>query len=89
MPINDYPKKIRKAVSKNCMECNPNEPEEVIPETVNHFLFECPAHDRHRQELIAKIGRRRLNLFDIMSNTDDMKALVTYINKTGRMNNRE
>ena len=75
MPINDYLKKIGKADSKNCMECNPDEPEEVIPETVNHFLFECPAHDCPRQELIAKISRRRLNLSDIMSNTDDMKAL--------------
>ena len=42
-------------------------------------------HNIAREELIAKIGINNLHLSDIMAHTDRMKALVTFINRTGRL----
>jgi ribonuclease HI len=84
IPLKFYLKRIGKVDSDRCTNC-PEGPDQVrVPETINHFIFECQAHDEVRQELIAKIGRSRLSLRKIMKNTDHIKALVTYVNQTGR-----
>ena len=82
-PLNIYLHKINKVDSNRCQACD----EEGIspPETINHFIFECPAHNIAREELIAKIGINNLHLSDIMAHTDRMKALVTFINRTRRL----
>ena len=53
IPINNYLEKIGKINSKNCNECNANNPENPIVESINHFLFECPAHEHFRWDLIC------------------------------------
>jgi hypothetical protein len=84
IPLNFYLRRIGKADSDKCQKCNaiPGVPQAT--ETISHFLFECQAHDEARRDLIAKIGRSHLSLIKIMKSTDHMKALVTYINRTGR-----
>lgn len=87
IPLNAHLHRIGKSDTDKCPNCN-NEHEAHHPsETVNHFIFECPKYDEARSSLIDKIGRRFFHLSFIMSNTDNMKALATYINRTGRFKN--
>lgn len=86
-PLNAYLCRIGKTDSNRCQECDPDQEGPQPVETVNHFLFDCAAHDQAREELTAKIGRNFLNLADIMANTDRMKALVTFVNRTQRLAN--
>ena len=81
-PLNAYLCRIGKTDSNRCQECDPDQEGPQPIETINHFLFDCAAHDQAREELTAKIGRNFLNLADIMANTDRMKALVTFVNRT-------
>ena len=84
-PLNFYLHRIGKTDSDKCTKCN-EDPENIqVTETINHFLFDCQAFDIARQALTAKIGRNYLSLSKIMKSTDKMKALVTYINRTGRL----
>ena len=86
-PLNVYLCKIGKTNTDKCQECAPDQEGPPPSEMVNHFLFDCTAHDQAREEFIAKIGRNCLNLSDIMSNTDCMKALVTFVNRTQQFTN--
>jgi len=81
---NFYLKRIGKADSDKCTNCHLGPGHVQVPETINHFLFECQAYYEARLALIAKIGRNRFSVSKISKNTDHMKALVTYINRTGR-----
>jgi ribonuclease HI/endonuclease/exonuclease/phosphatase family metal-dependent hydrolase len=84
-PLNAYLHRINRADTDRCQECL-NEQEAISPvETVNHFIFVCPAHDEARNELIAKIGIDKFHLPSIMSDIDRMKALTTFINRSGRL----
>lgn len=82
--LNYYLKRIGKVDSDKCTNCHVGPDHVQVLETINHFLFECQAHNEARLALIAKIGRSRLSLSKISKNTDHIKALVTYINRTGR-----
>jgi hypothetical protein len=84
IPLNYYLRRIGKLDSGKCLKCNENPENVQVTETINHFIFECQEYHEARQSLIAKIGRSCLTLSKIMENTDHMKALVTYINRTGR-----
>ena len=86
-PLNVYLHKINKSETNRCQACIAVHDNDTPIETINHFIFDCPAYDEARDELIAKIGRSRFHLSDIMADTDRMKSLVTYINRTGRLRN--
>ena len=85
VPLNFYLHRINKNNSDRCTRCQDHEADEQEVETTNHFLFICPAHNEARTELIAKIGQSHLKLSLIMKDTDHMKSLVTFINRTGRL----
>ena len=83
-PLNAYLHKINKSDSNMCPACL-NEQEGQSPvETINHFIFDCEAHNDAREELIDEIGITHFNLLDIMADTDRMKALTTFVNRSGR-----
>ena len=89
IPLNKYLRRINKADSDNCTECIDIQGAHCLAETVNHFIFKCTAHIQARQELVVKIGRSRFQIAKIMKVTDHIKALVTYINRTGSFRNRD
>ena len=89
IPLNKYLRRINKADLDNCTECIDIQGAHRSAETINHFIFECPAHIQARQELVIKIGRSHFQIAKIMKVTDHIKALVTYINCTGRFRNRD
>ena len=82
--LNFYLKRIGKSDTENCAKCEEQPNPTRVRESINHFLFECQAYDEERMDLIAKIGRSRLSLSKITKNTDYMKDLVTFINRTRR-----
>jgi hypothetical protein len=84
IPLNVYLCKIGKIDSETCQACQNEEMQLQRRETVSHYLFECTAYNVEREQLAGKISRSHLNLKDIMANTDRMKALATYVNRTGR-----
>ena len=84
IPLNFYLHRIGKVDSDSCLKCRENPINAEVSETINHYLFDCQAYDEARQGLIAKIGRSQLSLPKIMKSTDKMKALVTFINRSGR-----
>ena len=83
-PLNSYLHRINKSETKCCIQCEPEEGAQE--ETVFHYIFKCEAYDNHRSKLARIIGRRHMNLRDIMANPKYMKALTTYIEKTRRFN---
>ena len=83
-PLNAYLHRINKADSDRCNACYNDEEFISYPETINHFIFDCQAHYEARNELINKIGLNYFHLSDIMADTDRLKALTTFINRTGR-----
>ena len=85
IPLNYYLRRIGKSDSDKCPKCEANPNNVQVTETINHFLFECQQYDEERLSLVAKIGRNRFTIPKIMKNTKHMKALVTYINRTGRL----
>ena len=89
IPLNGYLFRIGKSETEYCQGCMDPENGTLCRETVNHFLFECASFDEDREELAKKINRSHLNLRDIMSKTNRMSALATYINKTGRFKNQQ
>ena len=83
-PLNTYLHKINKVDSSRCPACDKDQEGLSSPETINHFVFDCMAHLVAREELTGKIGMINFNLSDIMADTDHMKALTTFINRTQR-----
>jgi len=81
-PLNVYLHRINRSETKFCQQCEPEDGAQE--ETVDHFLFKCEAHAVCRRNLVRAIGRRHLNLPDIMANPKYMKAFTLYIAKTKR-----
>ena len=66
IPLNVYLHKI-KSETNRCQECIDNQGKNFSIETINHFLFDCPACEEAWEELIDKIGRSCFHLSDIMA----------------------
>jgi hypothetical protein len=83
-PLNKYLHRINKSETDRCQACA-NLLEDLLPiESINHYIFDCPAFDIAREELIEDIGFDNFHLAEMMRNTDHMKALIKYINRTRR-----
>jgi hypothetical protein len=85
-PLNRYLHKINKSESDKYQACGDQQDGDPPVETINHFIFVCPAHAEARNEMIAKIGINNLQLSDLMKDTNNMKAVVKFVNRTGRLN---
>ena len=83
-PLNAYLYRIGKSDTNSCQAFINAEEGLARSETINHFIFDCPAYEEAREELVTDIGRDNLHFIDIMANTDYMKVLTTFINRTRR-----
>ena len=87
-PLNKYLHRINRSDTERCQACEEQHEHDGIPppsETFNHFLFDCPAHNIAREELIDAIGIESFHLAEIMQDVDRMKALVKFVNRTRRL----
>jgi hypothetical protein len=83
-PLNKYLHKIKKKDSDRCQACDVDEEGLSPPESINHFIFDCQAHTEARNELTDEIGLEQFHLPNIMSDVNRIKALTTFINRSGR-----
>jgi ribonuclease HI len=83
-PLNKYLHRINKSDTDRCQACADRGEHAPPAETFNHYLFDCPAHHLARETLIDEIGIDNLYLAEIMQDTNRMKALITFINRTRR-----
>ncbi|KAE9383953.1 hypothetical protein BT96DRAFT_770724, partial [Gymnopus androsaceus JB14] len=57
------------------------------PETVHHYLLQCPAHRGARARLRAEIGAKNMFMEKLLNDRDSLKPLFQFINNTGRFRN--
>ena len=57
VPLNFYLHRINKTNSDRCTRCQGHEADEQEVETINHFLFICPAHNEARTDIRKKANR--------------------------------
>jgi len=84
MPLNKYLFKIKKATSNKCKNCFETSGI-AIPETVQHFLFECPAYVQEQHEMAKAIERRSKDLKHILEEKERTKELLKFIEKSGHL----
>jgi ribonuclease HI len=87
IPLNAYLHRIGKTASRTCQECTNRE--DGVPETVKHFIFECPAYTEKWHIMERVTGTRQDDLRTIMKDLKKLKALTAYVNQTGRLKRQE
>lgn len=65
-----------------CKKCFANRVE--AKETVYHFIFECPSHQKLCGEIRKELGRGATSFRSMMGDSKAVKALLKYIGKTRR-----
>jgi len=80
IPLNSFLKRIKKVDSARCPACGTN------PETVRHFLLECPgyAFERWMLENWLRKKRKALTLENLLGDADIMVPLANYLEATHR-----
>ncbi len=80
VPLNDYLKRFKKVDSARCPACG------AAPETVRHFLLECPIYTHERWILARRLSSRdrELTLENIMRDEEAFLSLSNYINASHR-----
>lgn len=57
----------------------------LIPESVKHFILDCPAYAREGTWMRRKLGRSAYSIKALMTQGNSMKALLGYVGRTGRL----
>ena len=78
--LNKHLHRLNCSDTPSCLQC-----EARPPETVHHFLFECPRYDRERHKLQNKLGRRALDTSYLLADKKGTRELLRYIAETGRI----
>jgi hypothetical protein len=81
--LNFYLHRIKKREDPHCESC-PN-----ARETVQHFLFECPAYRKPRRLTLDPLGRQARSSSFLLLSAIGVKALHKYIAKTERFQTRD
>lgn len=76
VPLNAHLHRIQRADSPECPCCKRH------PETVFHYLIECPSHRAPRSRLRRKIGYSKFNIATLLTDRATLKHLFRYINDT-------
>ncbi|EPT00518.1 hypothetical protein FOMPIDRAFT_1122393 [Fomitopsis schrenkii] len=78
VPLQKYLHRIKKADSPICEQCG------TAPETVYHYLRECPAYEEQRERLDGDAGEAATQLRTLLNTPRMMKHLFRYIHSTRR-----
>lgn len=77
-PLQKHLNNIRKVNSPTCPCCKRH------PETVYHYLMECPAHRAPRDRLRRNVGPRNFSYSSLLTTAETLPHLFWYVNDTGR-----
>ncbi|KAE9388994.1 hypothetical protein BT96DRAFT_835532 [Gymnopus androsaceus JB14] len=83
--LNLHLHRIHKSDTPHCPHCSLQGRQ--IPESVKHFILECPAYNIERFWLRGKVGRDANSLKALMAKEQTMKALIAYVDRTKRLRN--
>ena len=75
---------MKKIASSQCEKCWTRDDDE-IPETICHFLFECPEYNGPRSQLNAEMGQDSRSLGTLLASKEGTKSLLKYIGHTKRL----
>lgn len=78
IPLWMYLHRIQRADSPMCEQC------EAAPETVYHYLQECPAYNTQRERLDSNAGEAATQLRTLLNTPRMMTHLFRYIHDTRR-----
>ncbi|KAF7967641.1 hypothetical protein HWV62_33627 [Athelia sp. TMB] len=77
-PLNKHLHRIKAKDSPICTGCN------LAHETVRHYLLDCPATHRLRNEMMYSLGAESRCLRTLLSHPNALKPLMKFVGKTGR-----
>ncbi|TRM56799.1 hypothetical protein BD626DRAFT_413110, partial [Schizophyllum amplum] len=77
--------RIKKTESDDCAHCQSHG--RHVPETVHHFLFDCPAYIAPRHRLVSTLGRDARNQRALLGTKKGITALLHYVASTKRLVN--
>ena len=79
IPLNTYLERIGKSLARTCPACG------EAPETVKHFLVDCPDFSLHRAVHLHPLGHSGRTLSTLLNTEDALQPLFAFINATGRL----
>ena len=77
IPLNKHLHHFKCCDTPLCLQCANN-----CPETVHHFLFNCPKYARERHKLWIKLGQKVLSIGHLLASKHTQQSLFNFINKT-------
>lgn len=77
-PLNRHLHRIKKHDHPTCDACG------AAPESVRHFMLECPAHALQRQPMMLSLGRGYDRLDMLLSTPTGIAATIKYARATRR-----
>lgn len=85
IPLNQYLHRIHKSDTPNCPHCSMRGRQ--IPETVKHFIIECPAYAKERSWLRGKLGREAYSMKAMFTKEKAIRILIGFVDRTRRLKN--
>lgn len=79
VPLNKHLHRIGKYDSPTCSAC------ERRPETVRHFLLECPSFSHHRWNMRLGLGQKSDSISTLLSTPLGIQRVLAYVNHTRRL----
>jgi len=76
--------RMKKVENPRCENCWTRHGD-AIPETVRHFLFECPEYNAARAQLDTQMGRDSRSLGALLASEKGTRSLLKYIGCTKRL----
>ncbi|KAF7773567.1 hypothetical protein Agabi119p4_5734 [Agaricus bisporus var. burnettii] len=85
IPINAYLKRFKKRDNDYCDNCLTNT-NRILPETVNHYILDCPTYNTERDELKRKLGRANaVDLERLFKTEKGTRELLNFLDATKRL----
>ena len=60
-----------------------------VPETVHHFLFDCPRYDRERFILRNRIERAATSTAELLGSGEAVEETLKFVKATGRLSMKQ
>ena len=78
--LNKHLHRFKRSDTPNCLQCDRN-----TPETVHHFLFDCPRYARERHKLRNKLGRQVLSTAYLLGSADAIGETLKFVKASERL----
>ena len=82
--LNKHLHRINWSDTPNCLQCD-----RETPETVHHFLFECPRYERERNILRYRLGRAAASMADLLGSDKAVTKTLKFVKEMGRFTHRQ